>query len=104
MPEATCRLPACDRPSRSPGGLCEAHHKRRQRGQSLDPPVRQRLDPAGALLEAALAYADAPSEDDLAWWLARERLLVAAKRYARAAELEARGDTADLVPRPCETG
>jgi hypothetical protein len=62
--------------------------------------VRERLAPREALLEAALAYADVESEPehDLGWALARERLLVAAKRYARAEQMEAPGDKPDLVP------
>ncbi len=60
------------------------HERRRPRGEPLDAPVRERLDPVSALLARALEYADAPSEDDLAWCLAKERLLAAARRFARA--------------------
>jgi len=89
-----CRLPWCERPSRSAGDLCELHRKRRQRGAPLDAPARERLGPAAALLERALEFADVSAEDDLAYHLALARLFLAAKRYAR----EEVGDTADVVP------
>jgi hypothetical protein len=96
---SVCRLPGCERESRSAGALCELHRKRAQRGVPPDAPVRERLGPREALLEAALAYADveAGPEHDLAWALARERLFVAAKRYARVEQVEV-GDNADPVP------
>ena len=63
------------------------HERRRSRGVPLGSPVREpRLDPLSALLAHAIAYAEAPAEDDLAWHLAKERLLAAARRYGRADE------------------
>ena len=80
----TCCLSGCERPARTDGCLCPMHERRRSRGERLDAPVREHLDPQDRVLAAAIEYAEADPEDDLAWHLAKERLLAAARRYGRA--------------------
>ena len=94
--KGTCCLAGCGRPARTDGCLCFGHERRRSRGQPLEAPLRERLDPASRVLAAALEYADAPAEDDLRWELARARLLSAARRFGRS---EA---PADVVRNRCE--
>jgi len=54
----------------------------------LGAPVRERLAPTEALLARAIEFGEQDAEDDLAWALARERLLAAARRYGRAQQAE----------------
>lgn len=78
-PREKCLVDGCDRleelaSGRSAGGLCAAHRKRKKRGQPLEPPIDERnarvgphraplRSPRQALLDAALAYADADAEN-----------------------------------------
>ena len=95
----TCPLAGCERPSRSDGTLCAMHERRRSRGEPLGAPVRERLDPLPNLLARAIEYGDAASEDDLAYHLARERLLAAARRFVREEERQrtAATEAADVL-------
>ena len=63
-PYCYCAAPDCRRPTRGGRELCEAHAKRVQRGQLLSPPIAEPLSPRGRVLEAALAWVEADSEDD----------------------------------------
>jgi hypothetical protein len=88
-PKGTCWLAGCERPARARGSLCAAHDRARLRGAPLGA-IRERLDHRSAVLAAAIAYAEAPAEDDLTYALASERLLAAARRFARTEEEAAR--------------
>ena len=93
--ETYCEV--CGRPGDRGRHLCSAHQKRRADGDTT-PVGPARGGPAGArlhesplhrLLEAALAYADADSEDDVAFQRAKDNLRKAAKAYARGCPVAA---------------
>lgn len=59
----TCTGPDCSRPAwRS--GLCHGHHWQRRHGRELTPLRPRKQSPMQRLAAAALAYADAETEDD----------------------------------------
>ena len=70
---AMCSFDDCVHPAES-SGLCAAHRKQRQRTGRLVPVV-ERLEPRARLREAALALADADSEDDRAARRAQVRFM-----------------------------
>ena len=78
---AMCSFDDCVHPAES-SGLCAAHRKQRQRTGRLVPVV-ERLEPRARLREAALALADADSEDDRAYDLAERRFWAAVRAAAR---------------------
>lgn len=66
MPD--CTVTGCTRQTESPGGLrCAMHKKRMQRGMDPNKPVQEKLSPFSQFVEACLALADAPAEDDPAY-------------------------------------
>lgn len=76
-----CTVADCLNPASGRTEYCWAHQKRRETGRSLGVPVRKRSTPIDYLFEAAIAYADAPVEDDKAFARARENLKRAARKY-----------------------
>lgn len=93
-----CEVEGCSRPIEQ-GTLCAAHRKRRYRGRPMSTPLRSdRRAPAEELLNAALALADASSEDDAEWARARNALERAALGFARSR------DKSESVPAVAETG
>lgn len=91
-----CLVDGCLKPAGlRKGGYCEAHAKRRLRGQVVAEPIGA---PRGGhvlvtaestwllLTEAALAYADADSDDEVDFRRATDRLRKAALSYAGLVE------------------
>lgn len=91
-----CLVEGCERREEmkagrpSGGGLCAGHRYRKKKGIPLDTPLHdglaRRLSPRRALLEAALAIGDVPTEEssDPAARRALDRLTHAAQVYAFA--------------------
>lgn len=86
--DGLCGAPECDKPSRR-GGLCWTHLKRQQRGKNPFAPVMpgrgpgKRKEPTETLTAAAIAFADASSEDDGDYHRKHARLYMAALRIRR---------------------
>lgn len=95
-PAEKCLVEGCDRLEEmkagrpSGGGLCAGHRYRKKKNLPMDTPLHdglaRRLSPRRALLEAALAMGDVPSEEasDPAARRALDRLTHAARVYAAA--------------------
>ena len=86
-----CSIDGCARPA-ARGGLCWGHLKRRQRGAVVDVELRPAAGgqapvtletSRGLFLDAVLAYADAPVDDDDEYRRALDRLEKAAVAFAR---------------------
>lgn len=78
----SCTHEDCDRPAYC-RGLCNGHYRRQQRGSLATGRLRHWGQPGRSVREAALAYADAESEQDYARGEARLRM--ATRRAAVAA-------------------
>jgi DNA invertase Pin-like site-specific DNA recombinase len=59
-----CTAPECEAPSREGRIYCEFHNKRHQRGQSLTAPKAERLTANGRLVEVALRFAHAETDEE----------------------------------------
>lgn len=81
-----CTHEDCDRPAYC-RGLCNGHYRRAQRGYLATGGLRHWGQPGRSVREAALAYADAESEQDYARGEARLRM--ATRRAAVAARRRA---------------
>lgn len=79
MTTSYCEAPECERETREGRTYCEAHEKRRQRGQPLSGEIQPRLSPRERLHEAAYRFADASSEDDEEWRRADRALMSVAR-------------------------
>lgn len=79
-----CAYPDCVDQAQPGGTLCYAHAKRQWRGQDMRTPKRERLDPWGRVVTAAIELADADSEDDQDFHRREARLRAAARRWAGA--------------------
>lgn len=62
-------------------GYCAAHYKRHRRGGDLAAPKQERLSPRQRAIEAAIALADADSEDDKAAGKAEANFKTAVSRW-----------------------
>ena len=62
--------------------MCDMHAKRGQRGRDMHAPKREKLDPWGRLVTAAIELADADSDDDSDYNKREARLRSAARRWA----------------------
>lgn len=69
-----CEAADCLRTTRHGHRLCDAHERRRSRGDDLTTPIRSRPEPFARLTDAALRYADADPEDDSAYERAKGAL------------------------------
>lgn len=97
-PAEKCLVDGCERREEmkagrpSGGGLCAGHRYRKKNALPLEPPLHEglarRLTPRRALLEAALAIGDVPTEEgsDPAARRALDRLTHAARVYAAAVQ------------------
>jgi hypothetical protein len=74
-PTRWCEVSGCERPTEGRRSMCEAHRKRKLRGQSLLDPITARPPtPWARLVEACISLADADPEDDAAYTRAADRL------------------------------
>jgi nucleotide-binding universal stress UspA family protein len=80
-----CAVGDCERPTRGGRTLCEAHEKRKQRGQPLTAEISERLSPKQRLIEAALRLVDTDPEDDTAWEANERAVIRAARVFAPSA-------------------
>lgn len=86
LPETPCSFDECPNLSRRTG-LCWGHVKQQQRGQPLTPLRTGRIASNwNRLAEAALAYGEVDSTDDLNWNRGRDNLRKAALAYASGLE------------------
>jgi DNA invertase Pin-like site-specific DNA recombinase len=79
-----CAVGDCERPTRGGRTLCEAHEKRKQRGQSLTAELAERLTPKQRLLEACNRWIETDPEDDVAYEANERAVVRAAKAFAPA--------------------
>ncbi len=85
-----CAVDDCPRPAKR-NGYCYSHSKRGQRGMPVHVPIPQRpTKPFDRAVEAALAYAEADADDEVAYRRARDNLrkCVASCAPAVRAEME----------------
>ena len=85
-----CSVPDCCNEAHS-GDLCGGHARRRARGRPVASALREPRTRWGRLTEAALAYADACSEDDAEYLRLARNLRRAAQAY---------GEPGPVVPEP----
>lgn len=78
---ARCCVDDCER-NVYRGDLCRGHYARQRTGKAVRVPLRPYGDPKRALLEAALAVADALDNDESQWERAWNRLYKAAVRVS----------------------
>ena len=76
-----CSVPDCDRESHG-GDLCSGHARRKARGRPVASSLREPRTRWGRLTAAALAYAEACSEDDGEYLRLARELRRAAQAYA----------------------
>lgn len=94
----------CPNPARR-RGLCWAHVWREQHGSSATGPIKTiGLTPAQRLKECAINYADADSDDDLAWKRASDLLFKAAEEYVREKRARRRSESENPPKRPESRG
>lgn len=80
----SCAIEDCDKPA-SKAGMCWGHAKRKARGQTVSGPIKERPKSKSEWLrEAALAYADADSDDEEAFTRAVDSLRKAAAAFGSA--------------------
>lgn len=78
-----CAADECLRPAVGRQRYCMAHDQRQTRGQKLSTPIAERYEsPFQRLVAAAIALADADSEDDVAFNRALDRLRKASLDHA----------------------
>jgi len=84
-PPSYCTAGECEEPTRQGRRFCEFHEKRFQRGQSLTAPKQERLSPNERVVEAALRFAEADSEDDAEYEKSKRDLFRAARQAGATA-------------------
>lgn len=88
-----CTVPDCLNLEHA-SGLCVGHFRRKARGRPVGTPLREVLTPFSRLEAAALAYADAPADDDAEF----HRLQVALRRAALALPRPVEAEASTPVP------
>ena len=85
---ATCDGPECEREAVPGGRFCAGHYKQHSRGQPLTP-LRSYASTWDRLVESAISFVDADSDDDLEFKRAKDALAAAARAYKSDSQREA---------------
>jgi len=78
---AWCSVPGCSREAHS-GDLCSGHARRKARGRPVASALREPRSRWGRLTEAAIAFTEAPTDDDAEYLRRARQLRRAAQAYA----------------------
>jgi hypothetical protein len=76
-----CAVPDCYREAHS-GDLCQGHGRRKARGRPVASSLREPRTRWGRLTEAAIAFTEAPTDDDVEFLRRARQLRRAAQAYS----------------------